>query len=236
MGIPVVEGYTQNSAASSSTINLTKPSGVAVGDLLVILVMNDTNTNTAQWDAVTYKPDADTWTFVNTAGNNSCDTHVGAFIRIADGTEGATINVAAQATKNYCGVYIRVSGIDTDDELDVTGADYMSSSNLSTAPVTGITTGQADTLAFFLAAYDGNNGGTLTVDSPWTIGDQDLESIVQTIWGTQGMASAAATGTADCNTTGASNGWSGFCFSINGAASGGPTIPVFYHHYNRNMK
>lgn len=50
MALPVIETYTSNTALGSSSLTLTKPSGVVAGDLLILIVGNDDSTNTQQFD------------------------------------------------------------------------------------------------------------------------------------------------------------------------------------------
>ncbi len=134
---PVVESYTANSAAAAS-VTLTKPASVAVGDLLLILVGNDNATATAQWDNTTYKPSG--LTLINESGNATSDTHTAAFYRVADGTEGLTIAVSAQSSNDYWGYYVRVSGIDPADPINVTGADVNTADTAPSIAITGVNT------------------------------------------------------------------------------------------------
>ena len=53
---PTIEGWTSNTIVPGSSLTLTKPTGVQVGDLLLILVGNDNATGTAQWNNTDLKP------------------------------------------------------------------------------------------------------------------------------------------------------------------------------------
>src|SRR5690606_31529073 len=49
-GIVLQPGWTTNTAVPGNNLSLTKPAGVTVGDLLLIIVGNDDTTATAQWN------------------------------------------------------------------------------------------------------------------------------------------------------------------------------------------
>lgn len=121
MAVPVVASFTEKNdvTTDASSITLTKPGSVAAGDLLLIIVINDAGVSTAQWNNTTLKPTG--FTFINTAGDANTDCHAGAFWRIADGSEGATISVPCATASDYIGWYIRVTGADTTTPVNEIG-------------------------------------------------------------------------------------------------------------------
>ncbi len=224
-GIVVESGWTSNTAIPNSSLTLTKPSGVESGDLLLIFVGNDDASANAQWNNTTLKPSG--FTLINHAGSDVPDAHVAAFYRIANGSEGTTINVPAQASNDYWGFYIRVTGASTTDPINVVGADYLGG-NLTSHPVTGITTTEDQTLAFYLLSGDGGDTFPFTVSGTgWSESDEEQAGggtgNAAGAWGTRAMPTAGATGNATVGIN-TSDGASGFQFAINPATLTSGTI------------
>ncbi|USN87822.1 MAG: DUF2341 domain-containing protein [Candidatus Nomurabacteria bacterium] len=224
--VPTIESFTSNTALTTgASITLTKPSGVEVGDLLLIMVGNDDNTATAQWDNATLKPSG--FTLINEAGNATADAHTAAFYRIADGTEGATINVPSQANADYWGYYVRVSGVDQVTPINVTGADYMSGNNTNHS-VTSVTTVTDNSLAFYLLAGDGGDTFPFTVSGTGWSESSEIQAgtgfgNAAGAWGTRDMTTAGATGNATVGMS-VSDGASGFQFALTPASITSGTI------------
>ncbi len=208
----VVSGWNVATTTASASLTLTKPLNVEVGDLLIVLVGNDDNSNTAQWDNTTLKPSG--FTLINEAGSSAPDTHVAAFYRVADGTEGATTSVTAQSADNYWGFYIRVTGASTTNPINATGADYLDNSGIAIHPITSLNTTATNTLAFYMLAGDAVGTAPFSVaGAGWT---ESAEITVNTggTWGTRSMTTAGATGAATV-TMSAADGASAFQFAIN---------------------
>ncbi len=217
-GISLQSGWTSNTAIPGASLTLTKPTGVNAGDLLLILVGNDSNTATQQWDNASLKPSG--FTLINTAGSATPDAYVAAFYRVATGAEGATINVPAQASNDFWGYYIRVTGVDTSNPIDVTGADY-AVNNLLSHPVTGITTTVDNALAFYLFSADGGDNYPFTVSGTGWAEQAEIQAGAGAgngagTWGTRAMTTAGATGAATVGMT-LSDGASAFQFALNPA-------------------
>lgn len=213
--VPTVESdWRSNTATGSATLVLTKPTGVEVGDLLLILVGNDANNATVQWDDISLRPSG--FTNINEAGNATPDTHVGAFYRIADGTEGATSSVPAATSANFWGFYIRVTGASTTNPINAVGSDY-AVNNLTNHPIPSVNTTLPNTLAFYMLAGDAVGTAPFSVaGAGWSESDEKTVNTAGT-WGTRSMTSAGATGAATV-TMNASDGASGFQFAINPAS------------------
>ncbi len=218
-GIVVESGWTSNTAIPGSSLTLTKPSGVVSGDLLLILVGSDDNSATAQWNDTTLKPSG--FTLINESGNDTVsDAHAAAFYRVANGSEGTTINVPAQSSDDFWGFYIRVTGASTTDPINVIGADYNGGSAASHA-VTGITTTEDQSLAFYLLSGDGGDVYPFTVSGTgWTESDEIQAgggtANASGVWGTQLVASAGGTGAATVGLSVADSA-TGFQFAVNPA-------------------
>lgn len=222
--------FTSNTAVPGSSLTLTKPTGAnapATGDLLLIIVGNDDNTATAQWDNTTNKPTG--FTLISEGGNASSDAHVAAFYRVADGTEGATIAVPAAAGQDYWGYYIVVEGNHTTSPLDVTGTTLVEGSGSGSPDVPSVTTTVDNCLAIACLGFDGGDG------APFTVSGTGWSKVSEIQAGT-GSANAsgsfaaktqtAAGATGACTfTTNVIDGSASFQFAIapGAAAAGGPT-------------
>ena len=221
---PVVDNFGHSSQISNATsIDIAKPTGVVNGDLLIILVANDAGLSTAQWDNSTLKPTG--FTFINTAGSANEDAHVGAFWKIATGSdEGDPINVPSATSAVLEGWWLRVTGAHASAPLDVTGVDVESGAAVSSLAITEVTTTVNDCLAFYWVVSDGGDTGPHSVSGTgWTETAEDLQGVsggLAASWGTKGQASAGLTGDATV-TFSATDGASGFQFGIAPAAAGG---------------
>ena len=103
--LPVLEGFTTNTAATTTALTLTKPTGVTFGDTLFILVGSDDNAAAARFSI-----SGTDWTKKFEFGNALSDCHLALFMRTADGSEAATQDVDHVTADDLWGVYGRVSG------------------------------------------------------------------------------------------------------------------------------
>lgn len=231
MAVPVVEGFTTYSVDTTrNDIPLTKPSGVATDDLLMLIVVNEDNVETtANWDTHSG------WTRHFNHGNTSVDTHIAMYTRIADGTEGATETVTFTGGADYvCGWYLRISGADTTTPIHLVGSPDQSGSNRSSATGPSITTTEDDCLAFGLVVFDGADSSPFSVSGtgwPSSIPtNQDLYtgtagSRVSGAWVTKSMGTAGATSAVTITSGNASDQMQGIQWAVLGA-SGGVTATV----------
>ena len=91
-GVPVVESFSEvcYEGTDVTSIVVPKPSGLAVDDLIIVWAATDVNdVSTAEFDATS---DPTGWTFVQTAGTNVTDVHLGLFWKIADSGDVAASN------------------------------------------------------------------------------------------------------------------------------------------------
>ena len=217
---PVVATSTHAEVTSPATsIDLTEPTGVASGDTLVVIVMNDAANAGAQWDDSANKPTG--FTLINEAGDATCDTHIAAFWRVSDGTEGTPLNVPVASSSAQEGWYLRITGAHASAPLDVTGVD-VSTSGTSHA-ITGVTTTVDNVLAFYGIASDGGDTGPHSVaGTGWSESDEDGVGTTDRLhasYGSKDQTTAGATGTATV-TTSSSDGACSFQFGIAPTASG----------------
>jgi hypothetical protein len=170
----VRESFTENTG-TGSTLVLDKPTGVAVGDLLLILVGNDDTTNTDQWDNVNNKPPG--FTLIGEGGTTNSDCHIASFWRVADGTEGASFTVQASGADSCWGFCIRYSGADTTTPIHVASAG--NTDLASPFDITGVTTTVADCLVICPIAHDGGNVGAFSVSGAgWSKIDEIFQDTV----------------------------------------------------------
>lgn len=128
-GTPVLESWTENyESTSTATIAVSKPSGVASGDLLLILAGNDFY-NAEAYDSLTG------WTEWSTTAIAWHGVNASLFWRVADGTEGATetITISGSETARHLAYYLRISGADTTAPIDATGTWAYSTATASLA-------------------------------------------------------------------------------------------------------
>ncbi|PCJ24139.1 MAG: hypothetical protein COA96_10360 [SAR86 cluster bacterium] len=182
-GAPNLEGYLTNSnpGSANNTLVAIKPSGVEVGDLLIILVANSDSTNTNQ-----FVNNVAGWNFVLDGGNSTASAHLGLYWREADGTEPATQNVSAQSTDHWTTGYLRVSGADTTTPF--VSAESVNSAAAATHSQTWDATLIPNVLLLGFLSFDGGDiGANTTVDQGFTMTD---------VWwsgdGTQGNRAASA--------------------------------------------
>lgn len=214
---PTLEsGWTSNTAVPGASLTLTKPADVGVGDLLLIIVGSDDNTDTDQWDNSALKPTG--FTLINEAGDAATsDAHVGAFWRIADGSETATIDVPAQSDQDYWGFYVRVTGAHQTAPINIAGSDVVDSTD--PYDVAGVTTTVNNALAFYVLAFDGGDFGAFSVaGTGWS---QSAEVQAGTgsgnaggTWGTKVQASPGSTGTASVSSSTNDDSTASFQFAV----------------------
>jgi len=191
MAIPVIEGWTVNDTggATASSITLSKPSGVQVNDLLLIMVGAD-NSNVAGWSTLSG------WTQFINFNNSTADADIACYWRIADGTEDATVAVGHPTSCELFGWYIRISGANTITPIHLVGTPQGTSG--TSHIVFAINTTIDDCLAFFILAFDGGDTTYFNVTgSGWVKGDDQWSGTSGTdasgCWGSKGVPLAGST-------------------------------------------
>jgi hypothetical protein len=209
----------ETSSILSNQLSLQKPSRVAPGDMLLIVVGNESIGATPEWDDTTYKPDG--FTLINEAGNATSQCHTAAFYRIADGTEyDATTTPSVSSARTY-GWYVNVPGAYM-TTIDV-GADSIVSATSHTIPEVTVT--EDNSLAFFTDCVENWAGGTpYGTSNGWedvdVIGlNRGNESSVVGIFGTKFVPVAGGAG-ASAIALGSIRGFAGFQFAVHGTTTG----------------
>jgi len=192
--VPVIELYTEQWDTSGSTsLVFSKPTEVQVGELLLIIAVNDDTSATAFTDAG--KPSG--WNFIVDFGDTASDSHVGLFWKIADGTEGSSETVTSEGGDEWGGWYVRISGVDTSNPINAVGTATTAAGSSITA--SAVTTDVDNCLALSFGAFDGGDGYPFTVSgTDWSKEDDgqsgaDGNSDASGVWGKKSMGSAGST-------------------------------------------
>jgi hypothetical protein len=226
----VVDNFKTANTASTPATSLTvdKPDNVAVGDLLLVLQINENSSGTDQWNDTTNKPTG--FTNVFEGGSGVSDSHIGVFWREADGTEGATLNCPQNNSENGVVWYLRVTGADTSSPIDVMGT--ITEGETNSLAITAATTTVDNCLAFYVQCFDGGDGLSYTVSGTgWSESDEQQSGTGQAdssgSWGTKLVASAGTTGSPTV-TASVTDGMGGVVFAITPSASS--VAPLAVHH------
>jgi hypothetical protein len=225
MAIPVLEtDWEINDSGSGNPetdLLLPKPVGVASGDLLILIVINDDTTSTPQFaDNVTG------WNFVLTQGSSVPDAHIGLYWRKADGTEPSTVTVTSANANEWIGWYIRITGADTDVPIHK----ELSGEGASPGPhdILEVTTTLDDCLCVFGSGYDGGHGFPFSISGTgWTKTDDHQTGEEQSgdssgLFGQRDLATAGASGDVEVTDSSGSEGASWFQIAIPPGAAPGP--------------
>ncbi len=216
--IPVIESTTQNVYESSvSTYVVNKPSGLVVGDLLLVFVANEAhNISVPEFDATS---DPSGWTFGKEGGSIVSDVHMAYFWIIATSTETAASNFSFSSLginlKGFIGA-ARISGVHT-TPIGVEGATYIA--DTASPVITGMTTANNNSLAMYMFGVDTATYAPFTAPTTgWTETDEfdnttEGSNGIDGAWGYKEMATAGATGTASF-TISSSNGVLGWVIEI----------------------
>lgn len=221
MAAPVVESKSFAVTQSGGTVNsltVTKPSGVAEGDLLVAVLSSNLEAISISGGAA--------WTLrASVANTGFCRI----FTSVAGASEPSSYTIATDDLDNdqFGGTIFRVSGADTSSPVDVYGTNTGTSST-PTAP--SITTTVADTLLFVGHALDANRLATPDTGFPtgYTGGrHEQTDSPAACVHGSayKSQASAGSTGTA-AFTCDSSDTWAALQLAIKPAAGGGGPDPI----------
>lgn len=221
MAAPVIESFSDLAdAGGTTTPTWTKPTGLALNDLLLLIVAKD--------DDVDMEPPDGTWTeyryFTVAAG---CSSYF--FYKLADSGDVAASNfVFTGDSESYVGRLYRISNVNTATPIDAD--DATGALGTSTAPqAPSIDTVTDDALVFAFAGMDDNDTPYSLDTAGWT---EDYNTDATTsgiVIGYKVQAIAGATGAVDF-TTNASDGWHAAQIAIKSADAAGINIPVIINH------
>lgn len=197
---------------TSDDFTFTYPAGIAAGDALLLILMDDDSTENefnytepAGYDQVAYF-------------SNFSDSGVTIMVKEATGSESGSLTVALASGdgRDKVGFLLVVRGASTADTI-IVGPEYRSSSsNVVTA--LDITTEVPNSLVFSAISFDGADGGPMTnVNTDFSILDQGTAGPgsvgVTGVVVSRGLAVPGASGAASLNAA-ASDGYATITFSI----------------------
>lgn len=190
-------------------VTLTKPTGVANDDTLILIGSDSGNS------AFTTPTG---WTTILAANAKGCN--INACYRIATGHatyEAATIQYGNGGTQDKVGSYLLITGASTTSPLDAVTASIASSIGTSHT-IPAITTTATDTLAFYALGFDGGDGSPFSVSGTGWAEDEDVTTgggvnDASMTWGTKEVAAIGTTGSATVASTG-NDGAAYFQFNI----------------------
>jgi len=163
----VIESTAVTANVNSNAINLTKPSGVAVGDLLVIVFGCSGQASITPPSGFTV---ISTYVSAGIAGNNWAGW------RVADGTEGSSFAFSTATNAEQGGIVMRISGANNASPIGATANQTPREGNFQDSAFTGlsITPAFADSLLVYGIIVDditsyGVNGYAIATSNPsWT--------------------------------------------------------------------
>lgn len=156
MAAPVVESVSTVATASASTsVTTNAPSGVAVGDLLILMISTE--------NAITLGAQTG-WTIREQRVGPSSNNAVIVLDRIADGTATDTPTIThTSSVAHWIACMLRVSGAGSFD----VSADYGSSSNIATIEIPSVVVAEDDSLAVAIGCHL-STSGSLSFPAAWT--------------------------------------------------------------------
>jgi len=169
---PVLETWTANDSggATVTSLTLTKPSGVATDDLLIMLCgSDDSGASSDPW--ATHSG----WNQAIQFGDGNSDVKLSMYWRIADGAEGASESVSHSTSDELMGWYMRITGAPSSSPFANTGVatteqNTASSSSVTVGALTAITDEQI--LCLGGCFFDGGDGDPFTTsETGYTIVD-----------------------------------------------------------------
>lgn len=178
---PVLETWTAVTSAGTAvtSLELTKPSGVVPGDLLIILVGNDYYLNVA-W------PLHSGWDQLKWGASSNRDCGLVIHSRIADGIEPVTEVVNTNGNADTYGWYIRISNVNSGAPINNYGPTLYVTASQGT--ILSIDTTVDNCLAFYFLVFDGGDG------SPFSVSGSDWAEVDELTSGTTGAGASGCFG------------------------------------------
>lgn len=164
MAIPVIETSDSAAATNASSVTITKPTGLIVGDLLLVhLASSDIAADNPTWTTPAG------WTAVE-VGTTTYDAVPAAYYIIATSTETAASNFTfsmSGATTGISGVLMRISGHIAATPITISEIDQTTESSTVFTETTALTPDSPNSLLVFSYMGAGNNftSGTPTMST-----------------------------------------------------------------------
>jgi hypothetical protein len=215
MAFPVIESYSTDTTGgtNNTTVSLTQPTGLAVNDLILVLVLND-QANVFDWPAIV-SPDA--YTQLGHA-NNANDAQGSWYWRIATGTETWPLTISGASGDYAVGWCMRISNVATSTPINAGGI-WTLGASASSGTIPAITTDVDDCLIVAAIGGDGSDMSPFTFSGTGWIADQSLEDPTDSIvgcgatWGQKNLSTSGSSSGCDWS-SGFSDGWIGAQIAI----------------------
>jgi len=194
--VPIVEGFlvTDGGSGTRTSLTMNVPSGIAVGELLLVIVGSDDagNGDELTINASTYPG----WTKIGESGDASARAHIGAFWKEATSTSGNDVTVDAASSDEMFGWYLRISGTEVTDPINISNFPSQSTGDANSHVIPGITTTRDNTLGIYGLGFDGGDGDPFTVSGGSWVEQDEVDA------GTTGNDASGAWGKQDNTPTG----------------------------------
>jgi hypothetical protein len=222
MTVPIIASFTTlENSVRDEQINMTKPTGVVEGDLLLCCL------NSYGGVAVLSAPSGWTEVFDQSYATNTSMT---LWYKKAGASEGTNYIWEFEELGRRTAWLARITGADADNPIDVLSTN--GSGSISTATANGVTTVTGDTLVFRICGYAANGTGITTPPTEqWNLDNGYASSTELATSIEDGPASPGSVASADFTISGTSPVWSTYTVAIKSATEGGgSTILPFMMH------
>lgn len=200
--VPVVQvsdSKTNSQDTNSTSIALDRPDNIAEDDLMLACVILDgPNPASAEWDATS---DPTGWVFISDSYDTSSDSNIGLFYKIATASEASTYTFTTlSGSFDLSGSILRITGVNTSNPIGVEGT--FNSGTSSSGSITGITTGNNNSIVIGIHAGDGSDTAPFSVSGTGWTEVLEIQSAAtgndgnSAVWASKDMTSTGATGNA----------------------------------------
>ena len=223
MAAPAFRAETNGGNSGATSLLLTKPTGTVENDILLFCI-NKENQNAFTWPSgFVQKQEVK-------ADPGGTENHLAVAWKRAGGAEPSDYTASWTGSAWRNGILIAVSGaITTGDPHDpATASTFNDATSGTTLTLASITTTVVDVL---IIGVGGNRN-----DRTFTSSDLTERADIRTVWtGDVAQAVAGASGTKTVTLSSADINRMGILLGLKPPAAGGISIPVVYHHRQRNF-
>lgn len=198
---PVIEDYTSNNSAGDdvTSLKLGKPAGVQNGDLLLLIAGNDAAEAFTTFNVIAG------WTDFGSYGDGNTYCKLIFYRRIANGTEGDSVEITMTTNDEVWGWYIRISNIDETTPINDIGTPLLNASE-EVHEITQVTSDVDSCLIIYALAFDGGDGYPFSESNTgWLEEDEQQAGSGQAdasgCWGVKALVSAGGAGTVTITST-----------------------------------
>jgi hypothetical protein len=185
---PVMESWNVAESASTNSLSVTKPTGLASGDTALIFAVCDIANarEVLRVDNTAFRP-------INIVGDNSNGLKIAAWVLPnATGSEASSQAIVADTFVPLIGWYIRFSGCDTVDPID--SIDFAELTSASTHTLPSITTLRDNCRLVYLLGCDSETADPFSTPTGYTEVDEEDVTASAGVWGHKEQATAGSAG------------------------------------------